>query len=66
MGEPYLLQDGDDRRLPLLQEVQHHQDVGVRRQTSSGRVSDVAALRRHRGRKVRDSILKTTARQSHQ
>lgn len=41
---PHLLQDGDDGRLPLLQEVEHHQDVGVGRETSSGRVSDVAAL----------------------
>lgn len=41
---PHLLQDGDDGRLPLLQEVEHHQDVGIGRETSSGRVSDVAAL----------------------
>lgn len=44
----YLLQHGDDRRLPLLQEVQHHEDVGIRREASSGRVANVAALQAQR------------------
>ena len=40
----YLLEDGDDRRLPLLQVVQHHEDVSVGRETASGRVPNVTAL----------------------
>lgn len=47
VGNKYLLKDGNDRRLPLLQEVKHHQDVGIGGQASSGSIADVAALQKH-------------------
>lgn len=40
----YLLQDRNDRWLPLLQKVKHHQDVSIRREAPSGSVTDVTAL----------------------
>lgn len=40
----YLLEHRDDRRVPLLQEVEHHECVGVRRQAAAGGVADVAHL----------------------
>lgn len=44
ISDRYLLQDGNDWRLPLLQEVEHHQNVSIRREASSGRIPNVAAL----------------------
>ena len=44
ISDRYLLQDRNDWRLPLLQEVENHQDVSIGREASSGRIPNVAAL----------------------
>lgn len=40
----YLLEHRDNRRVPLLQEEEHHERVSVRRQAAAGSVADVAHL----------------------
>ena len=40
----HLLQDGYDRRGGLLQEEDHHQDVGVAGQTTAASVTDITNL----------------------